>query len=441
MSLRSLLEELRREGELKTITREVNPRLEAAALMREHDGRPILFERVSGAEYPVVAGLAGSRRCLAAALRVEEVELLGKLASAMESPAPPHQIEHPPCQQVVEPEVDLGRLPILTQTSEDGGPYITAGIVIIKDPNYGRNAAFHRLLKIGPRELVARLVEGRGTHTAWKKAEGDLEVAISIGNDIPVLLAAAMSPPKGVDELAIAHALSPTPLARCLTVNLEVPAEAEFVLEGRITGRLAPEGPFPDATGTMDALVRQQPIVERDCITHREAPIYQAILGGGAEHQHLMGVPREPSIYVEVSKVCWCRDVFLTSGGCTWLHAVVQIEKRSEGDGRRAIEAAFRGHPSLKYAVVVDEDIDIRNPSEVEWAIATRFQADRDLVILEDQPGSSIDPSAWHSPGAKSRTSKLGLDATIPWRHPTGRLRTPQERSDFRRVRYQETQS
>lgn len=441
MGLRSRLEALRRSGGLRVIGREVKAYLEASAIMRQYDGEAIFFERVSGSEYPMATGIAGSRRSLAVALGVEEGHLLEKLAAAMENPLPPPLVSDPPCQEVVEREVDLGKLPILTQTPQDAGPYITAGILIIKDPDYGRNAAVHRLLQVGPKELVARLVEERGTRIAWEKSPGDLEVAISIGNDIPLLLAVAMSPAKGVDELAIANALAPTALARCLSVDLEVPAASEFVLEGRITKRLAPEGPFPDATDTMDALVRREPIIEIDCITHRKDPIFQAILGGGSEHQHLMGVPREPSIFREVNQVCPCKGVFLTPGGATWLHAVVKVEKVHPEDGKRAIEAAFRGHPSLKCVVVVDADIDIRDPREVEWAIATRFQADRDLVLLEDQPGSSIDPSAQHIPGAKSHTAKLGLDATIPWTDASGQPRSLDALADFKRVSYPDIQA
>jgi UbiD family decarboxylase len=122
----------------------------------------------------------------------------------------------------------------------------------------------------------------------------------------------------------------------------------------------------------------------------------------------------------------------------SWLHAVVQIAKQAPDDGRKAIAAAFRGHTSLKHVVVVDEDVDLFNPAEVEWAIATRFRADRDLVVLADQPSSSLDPSATHSPGQKARTSKMGLDATIPWYKPTGELRTREEREEFKRVRYGE---
>jgi UbiD family decarboxylase len=246
------------------------------------------------------------------------------------------------------------------------------------------------------------------------KTEGDLPVAICIGVSLATHLAASMSPPPGVDELSVAHALAPTPLVKCLTKDLEVPAEAEIVLEGRITHRLVGEGPFLDLTETMD-IVRQQPVIEIDLVTHRRNPIYHALLPGGLEHKLLMGMPREPTIYSEVDKIARCTGVAITPGGASWLHAVVQIDKQGPDDGSRAIEAAFRGHASLKHVWVVDTDIDIYNPSAVEWALATRFQADRDLIVLGDRPGSSLDPSGLHVPGQKSRTAKMGFDCTIPW--------------------------
>jgi 2,5-furandicarboxylate decarboxylase 1 len=223
-----------------------------------------------------------------------------------------------------------------------------------------------------------------------------------------------MSPPPGTDELSVAQALASTPLVKCLTVDLEVPADAEIVMEGRITRQLVKEGPFMDLTETMD-VVRDQPVIEIDLITHRQNPIFHALLPGGLEHKMLMGMPREPTIFAEVNKVTRCTGISITPGGASWLHAVVQIDKRGPEDGMRAIEAAFRGHTSLKHVWVVDTDIDIFDPQDVEWAMATRFQASSDLVVYESQPGSSLDPSGIHIPGEKSRTAKMGLDCTIPW--------------------------
>lgn len=414
MSLRDFIQKVTETGDLVEIRRQADPYLEIAQVINKLDGKPLLFSQVKGSDYRVVAGVCSARRYFALDLGVEPERLLAVLSEALAHPVAPALLDSGPCQEVVETEADLRTLPILTHLATDGGPYVTSGVSVIKDPDYGRNVSFHRLMRLGPRQFAARVVEGRGTDTALGKIEEGLPVAICIGNSIPVLLAAAMSPPKGVDELGIANALRPTPLVKCRTVDLEVPADSEIVLEGQITHRLADEGPFPDLTGTMD-FVRRQPVVEISCITHRRRPIYHALLPGRSEHKLLMGMPREPTIYTEVSRVCRCRDVLITPGGTSWLHAVVQISKEQPDDGRKAIEAAFRGHGSLKQVVVVDDDVDIHDPQEVEWALATRFQAARDLVVLADQQGSSLDPSALHIPGKKSLTGKTGLDATIPW--------------------------
>jgi len=435
MNLRAFLEWAETKAELLMVDRPVHPILEVARVIRVAEPRPILFNKITDSEYRLVANVCARREHFAWALGVEVTGILPRLVAALAAPITPPVIEQAPCQEIVEPAVDLTAIPILTHMPQDGGPYITAGIVVIHDPDYGRNVCFHRLRRLDERRLVARIVEGRGTDTAWRKRR-DLEVAICLGNPLHVLLAAAMSPPKGVDELAIANALAPTPTVRCRTKNLYVPAESEIILEGHLTQELASEGPFLDLTETWD-LVRQQPVIEIDCVTHRREPIYHALLPGRLEHKLLMGMPREPTIFAAVSQACDCQDVFITPGGMSWLHAVVQIRKHKPDDGRQAIAAAFEGHPSLKHVVVVDEDIDIQNPAEVEWAIATRVQADKDVVILSDQPSSSLDPSALHVPGQKSRTSKMGVDATIPWQTWDGRLRSHEERAAFHRVSYE----
>ena len=442
MSLRSFVELLRNRGDLSQIERLVDTDREMAGVISALEGKPLLFSRPSKGqrELPacrVVSGVCGTREQFALALGIQPADLIRVMARALANPTAPDRVERGVCQEVVEPEADLGQLPILTHTGFDGGPYVTTGIIVVNDADLGPNVSFHRLMQIGPRELVARVVEGRGLHTAWTKSSGDVPIAICIGNSLPVLLAAAMSPAKGVNELHIAQALCPTPLARCVRYpDLWVPAETEIVLEGRLTHRLVPEGPFIDLTGTLD-FVRQQPMIEIDCVTHRQNPVYHALLPGRSEHRMLMGMPREPTIYAEVSRACECRNVFITPGGTSWLHAVVQIDKRNPDDGMRAIEAAFRGHTSLKHVVVVDTDVNLFDMADVEWAIATRFRADRDLVVLHDQPSSSLDPSATHVAGGKARTGKMGLDATIPWVTPDAGPLSPEERESFLRVGYQ----
>ncbi len=438
MNHREFLSWAKEQGHLITIERPVDPCLEMARVIHALEGRPVLFSDPLRPGWRVASGICARREHFAWALSTSTSGIVPRLVEALNQPVEPPLLTQAPCQEVVHRSPDLTALPILKHLPGDGGPYITAGIAIIRDPDYGRNVSFHRLMQVGPQSFTARIVEGRGTDTAWRKAlaQGqELEVAICLGAPIHVLLAAAMSPAKGVDELAIAHALAPTPLVRCLSVDLEVPAECEVVLEGRITGRLANEGPFIDLTETWD-IVRQQPIVEVDCLTHRHNPIYHALLPGGLEHKLLMGLPREPTIFQAVSEVADCRAVSITPGGMSWLHAVVQIAKHSPDDGRRAVEAAFRGHSSLKHVVVVDDDVNPFDPAAVEWAIATRFQADRDLLVFPDQPSSSLDPSAKLVPGQKARSAKMGLDATIPWTDRSGRPLSQAEREGFRQVQY-----
>lgn len=424
---------------LTTVLRSTNPHLEMASVIHALEDRALLFADPQRSGWQVVAGVCARREHFAWALGTEVAGIVPRLVEALNHPLEPPLVGQAPCQEAIDSAPDLNALPILTHLADDGGPYITAGVAVIRDPDYGPNASFHRLMQIGSRKLVARIVEGRGTDTAWRKAVAsgqDLEVAICLGAPIHVLLAAAMSPSSEVDELAIAHALAPTPLIRCVTVDLEVPAECETVLEGHITGQMANEGPFIDLTETWDT-IRQQPVVEVNCITYRQRPVYHALLPGGLEHKLLMGLPREPTIFQAVTEVADCLNVKITPGGMSWLHAVVQIAKHSPDDGRRAIEAAFRGHRSLKHVVVVDRDVNPFDAAAVEWAIATRFQADRDLLIFEDEPSSSLDPSARIVPGQKARSAKMGLDATIPWKDSTGRPLSSAERDGFRKVRYE----
>jgi 2,5-furandicarboxylate decarboxylase 1 len=415
MGFRSFLELLDKNGELVRIRKEVSTEFDMAGIIDALREKPVFFEDVKESKIPVVAGLVSSKELIARALGIRREQLLHKLSDAIENPLPPEIVEKGECQEVVEKDVDLTKLPIMRYTERDGGKYIASAIAIIKDPELGRNTCFHRLMLIDKNRFVARIVEERGTDTALRKSGGTLNIAVCIGNSTAVLLAAATSLPKGVDELGMANALEKTELVKCKTIDIEVPRDCEIVLEGRIAKERVPEGPFLDLTGIADK-VRQQPVIEVNCITHRERPIYQTILAGRNEHKLLMGMPREPTIFNEVNKVCKCKDVYITPGGCSWLHAVVQIKKQNPDDGKKAIRAAFEGHRSLKHCVVVDDDISIYDQNEVEWAIATRFQADRDAIILPNQRGSSLDPSGDLTEGKKATTCKMGLDATIPFK-------------------------
>jgi 2,5-furandicarboxylate decarboxylase 1 len=415
LGFRSFLEQLDKNEELIRVKKEVSTEYEMAGIIDALAEKPVFFEKVKESNIPVVSGLVSSKKLIAKALNVKKEKLLHKLSSAIENPVRPDVVERGECQETVEKDVDLTKLPIMRYTEKDGGKYIASAICVIKDPELGRNTCFHRLMLLDKNRFVARIVEERGTDTALQKSGGELDIAICIGNSTAVLLAASTSLPKGVDEMGMANTLEKTELVKCKTIDVEVPKDCEIVLEGRITKETVSEGPFLDLTGIMDR-VRQQPVIEIKCITHREKPVYQTILAGRNEHKLLMGMPKEPTIFNEVNKVCECKDVHITSGGCSWLHTVVQIKKRHPDDGRKAIEAAFKGHRSLKHCVIVDNDINIYNPNDIEWAIATRFQADKDAVMLPKQRGSSLDPSGDLTEGKKATTCKMGLDATIPFK-------------------------
>jgi len=251
-----------------------------------------------------------------------------------------------------------------------------------------------------------------------KEANQELDVAISIGLHPAVSLAATAPLPFGVSEFEVANTLleGKFKLIECEHVDAYAPAEAEIILEGKLsTSEEVDEGPLVDITGTYD-VVRKQPTIKIVGAMHRKDYIYQALLPSGNEHKLLMGLSREVAIWETVSKVVpKVEAVNLSSGGCGWLHAIISIEKQTEGDGKNALLAAFSAHPSLKHAVIVDTDINVYNLEEVEWAIATRFQADKDLLIIKNVRGSTLDPSANQETGT---TTKMGIDATRPLDKP-----------------------
>ncbi|MEM3335819.1 MAG: UbiD family decarboxylase, partial [Thermoplasmata archaeon] len=293
--------------------------------------------------------------------------------------------------------------------------YITSGIVF-SEYEGKRNASFHRFMILDERRAVIRLVP-RDLYKMYNKAISkgeELKISLVIGAFPTFLIAAATSVDYYFDESKIASSLRKKTLGERekmvkMPNGIPVPFESEYVLEGKITSEKYPlEGPFIDITRTYD-LKENQPIVYFESLNFSKDPIFHILLPGGYEHYNLMGLPREPTIYNELIKEnVEVLDVKLTYGGGSWLHGVVKIRKRHEDDGKRAIMAAFRGHKSLKHVVIVDEDINIENLEEVEWAIATRFQADRDMIIIKER-GSSLDPSRY----SDDITAKMGLDATM----------------------------
>jgi UbiD family decarboxylase len=414
MILRDFLNKLEDEGKLIRIKKQVSHKYEIANIIYSHNEKPIIFDKVIGFEFPIFSGITSNRDIIAEGLGTTKEKLLFKLVDALRNPKKPDILEKAPCQEVVISNPDLSKIPLLYHLKGDGGRYGSATVSIIKDPETGRNVSYHRLMEIDKNKFTARLIKNRQTRTTYDKVKEDLEMAVCIGNSTAVMVAASLSPPSGVDEFCIANTLDKTPLVKCITKNLEVPIYSEFVFEGRLTKELDREGPFVDLTETRD-FERQEPVFVVDCITHRKDAIYQALIPGRYEHKNLMGMPKEPTIYNEVSKAVKCNNVYITMGGGSWLHGIVQIDKKNDDDPKNAIEAAFNGHKSMKHVVIVDNDVDIYNSNAIEWAIATRFQGDKDLIIKTDQPGSSLDPSGKHEPGKKTLTTKVGIDATIPF--------------------------
>jgi len=413
MLLREFLKQLEKDKELVRIKKEVSTNYEIANIIYSLDEKPVIFENVKGFDFPIFSGITSNRDIIAKGLGTVKEKLLFKLVDALRNPTEPEMVDKAPCQEVIIKNPDVSKLPLLFHLKGDGGRYATATVATIKDPDTGRNVSYHRLMEIGKNKYTARLIKKRQTRTTYDKIDGDLEMAVCIGNSVAVMIAASLGPPSGVDEFKIANTLDKTPMVKCITKDLEVPAESEFIIEGRITRDLDREGPFVDLTETRD-FERQEPVFVVDCITHRKDAMYQALIPGRMEHKILMGMPKEPTIYDEVSKVVDCKNVLVTMGGGSWLHGVVQINKKHHDDGKKAIDAAFNGHKSMKHVWIIDEDVDIYNPNAIEWAIATRFQGDKDLVVYPDQPGSSLDPSGKHEPGKKTLTTKIGFDATIP---------------------------
>jgi 2,5-furandicarboxylate decarboxylase 1 len=410
MSLRNYLDTIRQSDSLKQIGKPVSRRLQAAGLLKSLEPSPVFFTDIDGYRFAMMGNLLCTKLAFADYLHISPPEIIPTLTHAIDHPSLPEVATSAPCQQVVIEEPDLDGLPILFHCEGDGGPYITSGVMVAGHPKYGQNLDFHRCMQFSRTEMAVRVVKTRNFDTFLEDL-GAVDVAICIGVAPNILVAAATSVEIGLNELEIANTLECFQVVRAHTSNLLIPAEAEFVIEGTVyRDRRHAEGPFIDLTETQD-VVRQEPVLEVKCITHREDPIWHALLPGGLEHKLLMGMPREPTIFQEVSQVVDCLDVNINPGGCSWLHAIVKVRKQHEDDGRKAIEAASRGHRSCKHIFVVDEDIDIYDPLSVEWAMATRFQADRDLVMLGRERGSSLDPSA--DPGTY-QTCKVGFDLTAP---------------------------
>ncbi|MFQ6074591.1 MAG: UbiD family decarboxylase [Candidatus Bathyarchaeia archaeon] len=397
----------------------LSTKYEIPHLMKRHDGeKAVSFTNVKEYEMKVYGNLCCRRDFMAGGLGVDPKQILERIIHALETPIQPRVLGSGPCQEVEISDIDLLReLPVLTHYEHDAGPYITSGIVITKEPETGRvNASYHRMMVVGRRRLVARLVEGRHLHRFYSSSKSlgrELEAAVVIGAPLELLIAASSSPGE-MCELEVAGGLIGTPmeLVACRSVGVDVPRHAEIVLEGRFLLESVEEGPFVDITGTYDR-VREQPVFEVDTMTRRGDAFYHALLPGGRDHLLLMGMPKEAKALGLVRSVSRVKDIVLTEAGSNWLDAVISIKKTHPHEPYLTAMAAITAHPSLKRVTIVDEDVDIHDPVAVEKAVVERAYVVDDYFVIKNVRGSSLDHSGIRPDGTRLPPAKLIIDATI----------------------------
>jgi len=420
--LRAFLKQIEDDGDLIRIKEPLSAKLEVSAALQRFDaGKALLFEKVEGFDTKVVGGVCGTRGRILKGLSVEAKDLYPTLQKAIKSPVKCEVVKKGPVLEVVE-EGDLTKIPVLTHFDGDPGPFITSGILYTKSPD-GKveNVSFHRLMVMDAKRMTIRIVPRhlhRLTQLARQAGRKSLDCCVTIGVHPAVLLAASSPVNWGVSEYDVANALlgGSLKLVKCPHVDALAPADAELVLECKI--RLdedTDEGPFVELSGTFD-VKRKQPGVEVVGVMHRKDYVYHALLPSGAEHMLLMGMPPEVRIWEYCMNIVpTVKGVNMTLGGNGWLHCVVSFDKVREGDPKNVLMAMFAAHPSLKHAVVVDGDIDATNMREVEWAIATRFKGDEDILLVPGVRVSSLDPTADQQ---TEMGCKVGIDATRPLGKP-----------------------
>ena len=392
------------------ITDELSSEYEVSKVLRQYPKDTLIIKNVKGHDIPIITGICNTREKIAKSINCEVSEITEKIIEAMEKPIKVDKFTD--FSEYDTLDIDLDKIPILTHYKRDGGAYITAGVVFARDPETGiQNASIHRMMVLDNKRLVIRIVP-RNLYTYFQNAQKvgeDLEIAIAIGMDPAILLASTTSIPIDYNEMEVANAFKNGELTLIKCGDLEIP-EADIILQGKIsvTETMA-EGPFVDLTDTYD-IIRDQPIINLEKMhIKKDNPYYHAIVPAGFEHKLLQGLPQEPRIFKAVKNaVPTVENVVLTEGGCCWLHSAISINKQTEGDGKNAIMAALSAHPSLKHCVVVDTDVNVFDAEDVEYAIATRVKGDRDIMIVPNVRGSSLDPVA-ESDGT---TTKIGVDAT-----------------------------
>ena len=420
MTLRSWLDRLEETGRLAQAKPDIPLEFTLAAIAKRLDSeKATLFPSPGGHALSVISGLVAARPWIAEAMGVDEADMLDRFRSAVLNPLPWTEVspESAPVQQVVvEGDLDIAEeLPIPVHNEHDAGAYITAGLVIAANPRTGiQNVSINRIQISGP-DRLGILILPRDLHRFYDAAEeaGEpLSVAIAVGVDPLTLLASQAILPIDRDELEVAGALqgAPLPVVKCKTNDVRVPAEAEIVIEGRLLPEVREEeGPFGEFPQYYGPAGKRQ-VIEIDAITRREDALFHTIVPAAMEHLLLGGIPREASLIAHLQRTFpSVKDVHLSRGGVCRYHLVVKIAKRWDGEPKNIMMGAFAGHADIKQVIVVDEDVDILDPVSVEWAVATRFQAAEDLMVVAGAQGSRLDPSA-----TDGRVDKMGLDATKP---------------------------
>ncbi|AIF84748.1 UbiD family decarboxylase [Candidatus Nitrososphaera evergladensis SR1] len=441
--LRSYLELLEKEGELVRIKKPVSTKFELAAVVSKFDSKQaVLFEKVKeGGKISTVAsnvcGTPGrfymatsSAKSAPKGIAETKKAIRSRVSEALAGMSAPLKTQEGKALFEQNSSRNLNDLPIVTHFEKDAGAFATASVVFAKDgERRNQNSSTHRLLRLDEKHMAIRMVEGRHLHKCYTYAKEhgeDLKVAIAVGVHPAVSIAAAYQAAYGVDEMMIANALleGKLKLAKTGYSQLYVPNHSEIIIEGRILKDRVQEEWMVEMLRTYD-FKRKQPVFELEKLSFRDGAIYHDILPGYAEHRLLMGLPVEAKMYDYVKSVVpTTQAVHLTDGGSNWLSAVIQIKKRLEGEPKNAIMAAFAAHPSLKMATVVDDDIDPTDAVAVEYAVATRCQADRGFVVIPNAKGSSLDPS---SDQQNLLTTKVGIDATAT-------ILKPKERFEIARI-------
>ncbi|WP_174735215.1 UbiD family decarboxylase [Mesobacillus harenae] len=417
-SLRAALTNYKNNEDLIHITKQVDWNFEAAAyLWKYKHGPTVIFDKVKGYDVPIIGNLLTSRKKFGHAFALQEHEIQPFLVNAIDNPiAPKVQESDAPVQEVVieGEEIDILRdLPIPVISEKDGGRYISAGVFIAKHPETGRrNVSICRIQVLGANKIACYMAP---THLfSFLQSCGELnkklEVAILIGNHPAIMVASQLLVPN--DELEIAGGMfkEPVRMTRCKTIDLEVPSEGEIVLEGVIDpSELHMEGPFGEFPATYSP-ARENPVVHIQAMTTRKRPMFQMIVGSNhPEHLWTGAIAREATLYKAVRAVVpTLHAVSMPEGGVCRFHGILSIKKRTEGEGKLAALAAIANQDLLKHIIVVDDDVDLFNSTEVEWAIATRVRAHDDIQIIKDVKSNPVDPMS-----INKTISKVIVDATL----------------------------